>query len=148
MKRFICIAISAAVLAFLGSCGSGGKTKEPEPEEQAVDVVHNTRNSVDWAGVYNGVTPAADGPGIDVTIELYNDETFALTYVYVDREGDPFTLSGTFSWDDTGNRIALNTEESLPTQYIVGENTLIQLDMEGNVITGDLADMYILKKMP
>jgi uncharacterized lipoprotein NlpE involved in copper resistance len=33
-----------------------------------------------------------------------------------------------------------------PNRYLVGENTLTQLDMEGNKITGNMADQYVLKK--
>jgi hypothetical protein len=30
--------------------------------------------------------------------------------------------------------------------FMVGENTLTQLDMNGNRMTGDLANMYVLSK--
>ncbi|MDR0561912.1 MAG: copper resistance protein NlpE, partial [Spirochaetaceae bacterium] len=143
MKRFICMAIGATALAVLGSCGSASKPQEPEPQGQAIDAVHNTRNSVDWAGAYTGMIPAADGPGIDVTIELRYDDTYTLTYAYVDRDSS-FTVSGTFAWDEAWSIITLDNDE-VPPHYIVGEHTLTQLDMSGNVITGDLADMYILK---
>jgi hypothetical protein len=33
-----------------------------------------------------------------------------------------------------------------PPYYKLGENTLTHLDLDGNVITGDLADDYVLKK--
>jgi uncharacterized lipoprotein NlpE involved in copper resistance len=133
------------VLGALSSCGSKPKTAE---EPAAVDTAHNTRNSVNWAGEYNGTIPAADGPGIEVTIELFNDATFTLQYVYIERDVEPRWLSGQFAWDDDGNRITLGVDESesLPTQYLVGENTLTQLDMAGEINTGELADMYILHK--
>jgi hypothetical protein len=33
-----------------------------------------------------------------------------------------------------------------PSKYKVGENRLIQLDMQGKPITGALADKFVLKK--
>jgi len=32
-----------------------------------------------------------------------------------------------------------------PTRYLVGENRIFQLDKEGNRITGELANRYVLK---
>jgi hypothetical protein len=33
-----------------------------------------------------------------------------------------------------------------PQHYQVGENILRQLDLDGKVITGNLAEMYVLRK--
>ena len=53
---------------------------------------------------------------------------------------------GKYTWNAAGNTIILDGVKDAPNQYFVGENTLTQLDMEGNKITGDMADLYILKK--
>ncbi|MDR0379793.1 MAG: copper resistance protein NlpE, partial [Candidatus Accumulibacter sp.] len=57
-------------------------------------------------------------------------------------DGDD-AVSGTFRWDKGRNVIALDAE-NFPPYYRVGEDRLIQMDMEGNPITGDLADNYVL----
>jgi uncharacterized lipoprotein NlpE involved in copper resistance len=111
---------------------------------QAVDAAHNSRNSVNWDGVYAGVVPAASAPGIDVRITLYPNETYEMRYEYIDREGS-FTDSGSFAWDEAGSVIKLDGTD-MPPYYKVGENVLIQLDMQGDEITGSLASAYILKK--
>ncbi len=56
-----------------------------------------------------------------------------------------FEKSGNFSWNDAGNTITFSNQEP-PNQYFVGEQSLLQLDIEGNPITGDLAELYRLKK--
>jgi len=54
--------------------------------------------------------------------------------------------TGTYSWDGAGNAIILEGIGNAPNLYFVGENMLIQLDMEGNRISGDLAERYNLRK--
>ena len=45
------------------------------------------------------------------------------------------------------NPDALNNNINAPDKYKVGENVLIQLDMNGNDIKGDLALRYRLQKI-
>jgi uncharacterized lipoprotein NlpE involved in copper resistance len=105
----------------------------------------NSRTSLDWAGVYAGTIPAADGPGINVQITLRADESYSLVYNYVDRQNNA-TETGTFNWNEAGNTITLKNT-TFPPYYKVGENQLSQLDMNGNIIKGNSADLYVLKKM-
>jgi uncharacterized lipoprotein NlpE involved in copper resistance len=146
MKKMFLVFIAAFSLLGLSACGSTGK---------AIDAAHNSRNSVNWAGVYSGIIPAASGPGINVEITLDNDGTYNISYQYIDRGDEVFTGMGTFQWDDAGSIITLdfgNTDKDAPAPfalyYQVGENTLFQLDMAGKKISGALADNYILKKAP
>ena len=106
---------------------------------------HNSRNSLDWAGTYTGHIPSASGMGIEVRLTLNRDSSYALNYHYVGREDPDFSFTGNFTWNDAGSVITLDPGTG-PMQYQVGENTLRQLDMDGEVITGDLAEMYVLRK--
>jgi uncharacterized lipoprotein NlpE involved in copper resistance len=108
----------------------------------------NPVNPPDWVGVYTGITPAADAEGIDVNIALNADETYSLEYRYVGKSGDTFTHTGKFGWNPERNTVILEQEREgdFPKYYKIGENALIQLDMAGNAITGELADNYVLKK--
>jgi uncharacterized lipoprotein NlpE involved in copper resistance len=123
---------------------SNSKKESKQPEVQAVDAAHNSQNSLNWDGVYTGVIHCADCPGIEVQLTLNTDATYAITYLYQEKNNS-YTYSGTFKWDETGNKITLDTNE-VPPHYAVGENTITQLDMEGNKITGELADKYVLVK--
>jgi uncharacterized lipoprotein NlpE involved in copper resistance len=71
--------------------------------------------------------------------------TYTLYYHYIDGDDADFTISGSFQWDEDGRSIMLDAED-VPPYYQVGENKLIQLDMEGNPITGMLAGLYVLNK--
>ncbi|GHT73896.1 hypothetical protein FACS1894124_2980 [Spirochaetia bacterium] len=137
MRKMILVFIAVFSLLGLDAC---------KAKDKAIDAAHNSRNSVNWDGVYRGVIPAADGPGINVEITLGLDGTYSISYQYIDRGDEVFTASGTFQWNDAGSAIVLDVTD-MPPHYQVGENILIQLDMAGEKITGDLADNYILKKV-
>jgi copper homeostasis protein (lipoprotein) len=119
-------------------------TREPEPA--AGD---NSRNSLDWPGSYFGVLPCGDCAGIETTITIRKDLTCSFKRKYLGKTDLIVESSGTFSWDTNGG-IILISEPGIGTgqeRYLVGENQLIRLDMQGNRITGDLAGQYILGKV-
>lgn len=109
--------------------------------------VHNSQNSLDWSGTYKGITPCADCEGIETEIVLNSDLTFVIKTKYLGKgDGKVFAETGSFVWDKTGKNIRLQVSVGRPSQYKVGENRLIQLNMEGKPITGDLAEKYVLTK--
>lgn len=109
--------------------------------------MHTSENSLDWAGVYQGTIPCADCEGIKTVLELKNDKTYILSQTYLGKpEGkNELNQTGNFKWNQPGTMIRIRTETS-GFQFKVGENQLWMLDSMGNMIEGDLADMYILKK--
>jgi uncharacterized lipoprotein NlpE involved in copper resistance len=122
------------LMALLGSCASNQARNANTPEL-----------SLNWAGVYSGVIPAADGPGIEVQLTLNSDRTFTLQYKYIDKGDNVFIQEGNFTWNKAGDSIILDIE-NIPPYYKVEENRLIQLDMQAERVAGDLADLYVLKK--
>jgi len=142
---------SIAFVAFLSAalftgCNSNKKNTASEKRTtlMASDRAHNSRNSLDYQGTYSGTMPCADCSGIDVEITLSGDN-FKRKMTYQGKEGqNMFDDSGKYVWNEEGDIITLGGDPA--EQYQVGENQLIALDMQGRHITGDLADMYILKK--
>jgi len=136
VKAFIiCLIMTVIAISGLGFSTSG----------RGVIDLHNAKIIYDWDGVYTGIIPAADGPGIDVCLRLNRDQTFELTYKYLDRFNSPFVRTGKFKWNKTGSIITLKLTDA-PFHYKVAENKVIQLDMNKKPITGKLASNYILKK--
>jgi len=107
------------------------------------DPAHNSQNSLDWSGTYQGTLPCADCPGIRYVLTLNEDNSYQLKTQYLERGDSVFTESGKFTWNENGNQITLADRGE---KFQVGENRLFHLDMEGNRITGDLAEHYILSK--
>jgi len=101
-----------------------------------------------WAGVYTGVIPSAGGEGIDVKVTLNADETYKVESRYIGKSDEVFTNTGKFNWNHEKDTIIIEREGEPPSYYKLGEKTLIHLDIEGNIITGALANDYILKKQP
>ena len=107
-----------------------------------------SKNSLDWAGVYSGVLPCASCPGIQTVVQLNSDLTYRFEAAYIDGEGSPMVKEGSFVWNEQGNEVALSGFQAGEgsNRFQVGENQLIQLDVDGNKITGELADQYKLAK--
>jgi uncharacterized lipoprotein NlpE involved in copper resistance len=107
--------------------------------------------ALDVAGTYKGMLPCADCEGINTTLQLNLDSTFVLKTQYEGKANsnpDSYreqTVQGSWKWV-TGNVIELSNVKDAPNRYFVSENKVIQLDMQGNKITGNLADKYILTK--
>lgn len=143
MKTTAILLVTAALLA---SC-SGQKKEQKATEQQNETTVqapdmHNAENALDYQGTYKGTIPAADCPGINVTLTLGNDGTFEEIYEYIER--DTFTSKGTYTVKV--NTLTTVSETNDTTYYKVEENRLRMLDREQNLIGGELADKYILNK--
>lgn len=138
--------ILVVVAGMLYSCG--GNTQKPQeqvtPEATQIVDDHNAKNSLDYQGTYTGKVPTASGEGMVVSLTL-QDSTYVKKTEYVGKK-EKFENKGKYTWNVQGNTVILDGIKGAPNQYFVGENTLIQLDMEGKRITGELADQYILKK--
>lgn len=147
--------MSMLVAAVLFSCNNAGKERTSSEENvrvadsstTAIDD-HHSENSLDWAGVYEGITPCADCEGIKTVLELKNDKTYTLSMTYLGKENgkNEYKQQGNFRWDEIGSKMVLKTDGQ-PIEIKVGENKIWMLDGSGNVIEGDLAEMFILKKI-
>jgi uncharacterized lipoprotein NlpE involved in copper resistance len=131
MKKILLAPFLLLVVFLLFSCASLGNRSETQEN---------------WAGVYRGMIPAADGPGIDVILILRSNERFVLVYNYIDRGGEDYISSGRLSWNARTNIITLHID-NFPSYYEVGRNSLTQLDLAGRRITGEHAGNYILRKI-
>jgi len=131
------------VLIFIvSSCKSKQQTSQQLP------VGDNSQTSVDWNGVYRGLLPCADCEGILMELELHTDLTYELSYQYQGASPEVITEKGVFEWNDAGSKITLiGKDQGVHRRYQVGENQLFSLDGDGNRITGELAEMFILKKI-
>ncbi len=145
MKYRIIFPLAILCAACLLNC----KTAAPATRETEQAARDNSRNSLDWPGSYFGVLPCGDCPGIETTITLRKDLTCSFKRKYLGKTDLIVESSGSFSWDTNGGIIMISEPGISPGQerYLVGENQLIKLDMQGNRITGDLAGQYILGKV-
>jgi len=146
MKRIVIL--SAVIILF--ACNSKQNKVEQilvssiDNVQASVADAHNARTSLDYQGTYTGILPSASGSITKVTIVL-DDSLFTKDIEYTDKSSMPYSSKGKYEWNAAGNTITLVGEEK-PNQYFVGENTLTQMDTEGNKITGAKEGDYILRK--
>ena len=150
MKKSIILLCLVAIA--LSACNTGKRSSNAQTNEmEAADPAHNSRNSLDWQGVYRGVLPCADCEGIQEEIRLNDDMTYELVRNYLGKGDNRYSDKGRFEWDDAGARIKLISADSSDNTnrwFKVGENQLIVLDTEGNPIESGLpAELYVFQKM-
>ncbi|TAN69465.1 MAG: copper resistance protein NlpE [Methylobacter sp.] len=118
-----------------------------ETAETSDTDTHHAQNSLDWPGIYHGFMPCDDCKGVKSTLALNQNSSYILITQYVGKSEREIVEKGKFSWGDKRDTIVLTPRNSSTTrQYFVGENMLIQLDDNGNRISGKLADRYILRR--
>lgn len=153
MNKLQCF-FGACVGMAMVSCGDAGRSNTDaelgdtvvQQEVHAVDG-HNAKNALDYLGTYEGVVPCADCEGIKTRVQLLENDAFVMTTNYLGKaNAEDYKETGTFKWDDAGQVISLDNGVDVLCKFFVGENTLTQLDTEGEKIEGALADKYILKK--
>lgn len=147
----------AAIFIFAGCTEESPKVdpethlKDTSTEQTTTEIKtsdsHTSETSLDWAGTYTGVMPCADCEGIETVLTLNQDDTYSMEMTYLGKNVDPFAEKGTFKWSDDGKKVTLINDEGTGTQFLVGENIVTQLDGDGNLITGDMAEKFILKKV-
>jgi heat shock protein HslJ len=123
----------------LASCKSAKKVQSLEVKATS----DNSMTSVDWVGTYQGVLPCADCEGIKTQIVLNKDLSYILETQYLGKDEKVFQSKGTFKWNESGSKITLDNENK--QMYQVGENQIFHLDKDGNRITGEFANNYILE---
>jgi uncharacterized lipoprotein NlpE involved in copper resistance len=141
---FFSLPIAVLIVLGLGACHSDQKAVDMDTSK--FQDIHTSRISLNWDGVYTGIIPSADGPGINVHIRLNLDDTFELWYFYGGKRENTYHSKGPFKWNNAENIIILKVKD-WPPYYRVGQNKLTQLDMNGKVITSALAENYVLKKL-
>jgi heat shock protein HslJ len=147
MRKLFLLVTSIGILSTSISCKNIEKMSlENEKQVVAVSLEHSSQTALDWSGNYEGTLPCADCEGIRTLLVLNKDQTFILKTQYLGKVKTPFESKGSIIWSADGNIITLKSTNNYNIRYQVGENKLWQLDQNGEKISGELADHYILNK--
>lgn len=150
MKKLVILLLAVAAVAGCKNRNNAAvEVMETETEvlvPAAADTTHTSQVSLDYTGTYKGTLPCADCQGIETTLTIANDSSFTRVMKYMGKkDNNEFTENGKYKWNAEGSIIELEGL-SAPAKYQVAENKLIQLDQEGKVVTGELAESYVLVK--
>lgn len=141
--------ISAVLVLVMAGCRGKGNSKSENAASTTVSEVvadaHTSQNALDYEGVYKGILPCADCEGIATTITIDRESNYSIEWMYLGKGGNVYSNSGKYKWSRDGRIIELQGVD-VPNKYQVGENVLFYLDRKGKRITGDNAEMYMLRK--
>jgi heat shock protein HslJ len=120
----------------------------PRLAQEGIPSADTSQTSVDWPGVYQGLLPCADCEGVETMLILRADHSYTLIRRMLGEKVHTEETSGTFAWAADGGTVALNdVEPGGASRFKIGENQLWQLDSEGKMVTGPLAESYRLHKV-
>lgn len=141
------------ILTTLFACKSNVEDPDNELSDDLTEnnkslQLHNSRNSLDWAGTYSGLLPCEDCLGVETIIEINEDQTYRLTLRRTNDEEqtEETKTSGNFSWNDEGSAIFLEQEPEMPPLK-VGENFLVPLDSRGFELKPEPGNNFKLLKL-
>lgn len=134
----------AMIFAGCSSCSSKSALSEGgeiaiEGEAELANVIPTDKFrelAANYAGVFAGVLPCADCPGIETEVTLNPDHTYTIRRVYLERaDGKAFTESGTWVHLADLRRIECKSAGGASTCFaLIDPSTIELLNCEGKPI--------------
>lgn len=105
------------------------------------------------AGLYKGIMPYPNSKGLETVIRLREDGSYMLRSRVVGKVEGTSELQGSFDINREGIvRLDKSAVDTVSPLYALDQSTdpptLTQLDNQGQVLAGDSAGGYVLKKFP
>ena len=150
-KKYFSLVMVASL--FFTACKDNSTSKESlndsvelkKQEQQVTGSVTITNAS--WPGTYSGTIPCASCPGIDTELTLLADNTYELKQVYQDEKKLETKNQGSFTWMPDSLGIELKGLKDMSGKFLMQDKQLVMLNMDGKAVEGEMANMYILKKI-
>jgi copper homeostasis protein (lipoprotein) len=135
---------SAVLLMAMISLGCNVAFAETPSNESA----QHAQKNLNLSGLYLGFYPCSDCQGIRTTLALNENKTYVYISIYVGKSDREIIEKGKFTIGENGNTLVLTPKKGSNTtqHYLIEDDMLIKLDEDGNRITKDGADGYILKR--
>ena len=135
--------VAVAALAGMQSCESAHKSR-PFDEMFLNDTT--LCEAPGFTGTYEGTLPCADCAGKATLLVLNDDQTYDLTYEYLDKAEDAVAENGVYTVvrDSLIELTAPSSNDR--TFYRVVPEGVALTDSSGVPVSGDLAAAYVLKK--
>jgi len=145
MKAILLLFVLVIVLA---ACGQQKEAPVPSGPVTAKPAdVHNSRNSLDWAGTYEGVLPCVDCSGVRTRLTLRRDGSYRLVTHAQGSQNTAKSVDGSFTWQPSGNAITLD-EGGGGRQYSVGEGRLTLIQGSGGTSQAPAANLVLTLVAP
>jgi len=138
--KFSVILLAVAVVSAAAQQSGAGAAPAQPPD------MHNSRNSLDCAGTYEGVLPCADCPVTKTRLTLHQDGSYRLV-TQAQGSQNAKSVTGVFTWQPSGNAITLD-EQGGGQQFSVGEGRLTLLRPEGGASQSPAAYLVLTLAAP
>ncbi len=135
------LAVILMALIFLGANIAFAETASNESAQ-------HVQKNLNLSGLYLGFFPCDDCKGIRTTLALNGNGTYVYISLYVGKSEREVVEKGRFSLGENGDTLVLTPKKGSTTtqQYLIDDDMLVKLDEDGNRITKDGADRFILKR--
>lgn len=100
-------------------------------------------SNTNFIGEYSGKVPCADCEGIDTHIVIKEGGKYTITQEYVGKDFKS-QATGKYEFDKKKSILKLDNMNGF---YLVNKDSLEMVNDEGERATGEIASMYILKKI-
>jgi len=147
MKTKMMYAAMVAVLTLTSFASCSNSSQNTNKTSDPTEMRSDNMDSKDYQGTYKGTLPCADCSGIETELKISDDMKYTLKQTYQgkgDGKENSFSEEGTYTWDASKRIITLKGDDS--ERYEYADGMLYALDMDGKRVTGELANMYVLKK--
>jgi uncharacterized lipoprotein NlpE involved in copper resistance len=111
------------------------------------DTHEHAQTNAEWPGIYIGFLPCADCVGVKTTLALNKNNSYILITQNAGKSDREYVQKGKFAAGAIANTIVLTAKDGSTSHHYLAEgDKLVQLDSQGNRITGKLADRYVLTR--
>jgi uncharacterized membrane protein len=128
----------------LSACNNSANNSISMEDSVATKSVAVDSLALKAAGIYGGYLPCADCEGITTYLLLKPDMTYRLEETYYKKDEKVFPANG--NWKMNNGKIVLYDKNEVRLSFLPDGNKLWQLDSEGNRISGNLGDKYVLTR--
>ncbi len=129
---------------FLWACNNSASNKEQTGDSVNSNPVLIDSVALKSAGIYGGYVPCADCEGIITNLLLNPDMTYHLEETYYKKDEKVFHTNGAWKMDE--GKVVLYDSNEVKVSFLTEGEKLWQLDHEGNRISGNLGDKYVLMR--
>lgn len=142
MKNLICLLCFSSLLIY--ACNNGADTENASNDSVKIEKPVVDSTALKQAGLYGGYVPCADCEGIITYLLLNPDMTYSLEETYYKKDEKVYRTVST--WKIENGKVVLYDKGEVKLSFLADGNKLWQLDHQGNRISGNLGDKYVLNK--
>lgn len=135
MKKISAVCL---VMSILFSCNNSSPEQMPEHDTDTL------KHSEPFNGIFTGITPCADCPGINTAVIFSPDGNFSEHLEYLERD-EHFSDSGKWKMQDSVITATYN-EGNKRYFRVLSDSTVELLDGDGKEITGSIREHFLLKR--